>query len=275
MSFKDLENGGQWGRSGCKMQEKQWHHEESSCEQHIKANIQKLRESARLAGEQLERSQRIRVSKRMWDSLNKALERSQALVLETEQLFRDWTVHLAGELRVRHKKKFAYDKLEKAFREEVANLDHARRLAIVADKKVVDVDGHGESEEHRSSLPSDALIGEDDVAILALERSEVMKQFQCQKFVTIEPPAGTLSMGKTMEGGGSTETTDRRRSQFERLCSGFALAMLIMYFALAHHLHPLSASLTKLASFRFDFTNGAPPRQQSLILEIHNLVRMH
>jgi len=269
MSFKDLENGGQWGRS------KQWHDEESSCEQNIKANIQKLRESARLAGEQFERSQGGRISKRMCDSLDKALERSQALVLATEQLFRDWTVHLAGELRVRHKKKLAYDKLEKAFREEVANLDHARRLRHAADKKVADVDGHEESEGHRLSLPSDALIGEDDVAILALERSEVMKQFQCQKFVTIEPPAGTLSIGKTMKGGGSIEKNGRRRSLFERLVCRFALAMLIMFFALAYHVHPSGASLTKLASFRLDLTNGAPPRQQSLILEIHNLVRMH
>lgn len=275
MSFKDLESGCQWGRSGCKLQEKQWHHEESSCERNIKANIQKLRESARLAGEQFERSHRVRISKRMCDSLETALERSQALVFETEQLFRDWTVHLAGELRVRHKKKLAYDKLEKAFREEVANLDAARRLAVMADKKVADVDGHEESEGHHESLPSDALIGEDDVAILALARSEVMKSSQCQKYVAVEPPAGRLSIGKTAEGRGSTETTERRRSQFERLYCRFALAMLIMLFALVYHLHPSSASLTKLASFRFDFTNGARPRQQSLILEIHNLVRMH
>eukprot|EP00913_Durusdinium_trenchii_P005431 g5063.t1 len=61
------------------------------------------------------------LSKRNTESLEGFLERSQQLSQETERLFRDWTVHLAGEPGERHRKKFSYEKLQRAFEQEVSH----------------------------------------------------------------------------------------------------------------------------------------------------------
>merc|ERR1711908_27935 len=43
--------------------------------------------------------------------------------------------------------------------------------------------------------------------------------------------------------------SDRRRSEFERICCALALAMVVMYLLLSHHLHPRNISLMPIAGF--------------------------
>lgn len=288
MSFQDLEYGSQKNSCASKMQPKQWHHEESSYEHRIKVNIQKMQESARLASEQLERAQRTRMSKRMNENLNQALERSQELARETEQDFRDWTIHLAGEPRVRHVRKFAYEKLEKAFKEEVASLKDARRRAVAIHKKAADAEllcsgpgspahesfhGHtpAPSEEERCLLAALenvrlSSIDENDSTILALKRAEIMKQIQGQHFVSIDAHVEKHSSNVKFVGREVKENNERRRSQFERLCCALTISMIVMYFMLMHHLHPRSISLMKLGGFNLEPASMAPSAHQPLIL---------
>lgn len=122
MSFGDLESG---------RQTKQWCGDDSLFEQDIKGNVQEMQESMRCAIEHLEHFRKARTSKRASDSLDKSLGKSQDLAEKTEQLFRDWTVHLAGEPAVRHKKKLSYEKLQKAFGEEADRLKAVGRQASV------------------------------------------------------------------------------------------------------------------------------------------------
>mmetsp|Transcript_11751 Transcript_11751/g.26218 ORF Transcript_11751/g.26218 Transcript_11751/m.26218 type:complete len:432 (+) Transcript_11751:53-1348(+) len=137
MSFRDLENGPRGGHAS-KQQPKQRREDDSPYERTIKANIQEMQDSVRMAGEQLERAQRSFLSRRMADTLEKFLGRSRDLSQETEQLFRDWTVHLAGEPTERHRKKFSYEKLQKAFYEEILHLKEVARKAVVTQQEVLD-----------------------------------------------------------------------------------------------------------------------------------------
>jgi len=138
MSFRDLENGHKVQRHS---QPKQRRDEDSSFERSIKANIQEMQDSIRMAGDQLERVQRGRLSRRVGENLDKSLERSRELSQETEQLFREWTVHLAGEPTERHRKKFSYEKLQRAFEEEVGHLKDVAKKAVAAQQGVLGVDG--------------------------------------------------------------------------------------------------------------------------------------
>jgi len=179
----------------------QWCTEGSSFEQQIRANIQDMQENVRLASEQLDRCRKSCLSKRIGDSFDKALDRSQDLAQETEQLFRDWTVHLAGEPTVRHKKKFSFEKLQKAFQDEVGRLKDTGRRAISVRQAALK-SGSGSSmeclavcgdqgssmsdEEHCLLAPSSsseaATIG-DDVALqsrMTMERAEGIKRIQSQ-----------------------------------------------------------------------------------------------
>lgn len=278
MSFQDLESGAQ--------RKYQRQYEDSSCEQHIKVNIQKIQESVRLVHEQLERTQRSPVSKRMCESLTKALERSQDVARETEQLFRAWTVHLAGEPRLRHMKKFAYEKLERSFKDEVANLKEANRRAIAAHKLAVDVEvpcplencSSTSDEEQRLLAGTEtshiSTIGQDDLAILLLQRAEGVKLNQGQQFLALrpnddKPEMPTRAISARMAGAElKQETADRRRSQFESICCGFAFVMVMVWFVLLHCFHIHCASLRGLAGIAPETaTVAAASAQHSLILD--------
>lgn len=203
MSFsRDLETGGHAGGLTLKARPKQWCVEGSSFEQQIKANIQEMQENVRYAGEQLDRSRKCCLSKRIGDNVDKSLERSQELAQETEQLFREWTVHLAGEPSVRHKKKFSYEKLQKAFQDEVGRLKDAGRRAIAVRQEAFNAEGRHTSassieclamcgdqgssmsdEEHCLLAPSEVAVIGEDVAIqnrMAIERQEGIKRIQSQ-----------------------------------------------------------------------------------------------
>lgn len=277
MSFQDLESGAQ--------RKYQRQYEDSSCEQHIKVNIQKIQESVRLVHEQLERTQRSStcVSKRMCESLTKALERSQDVARETEQLFRAWTVHLAGEPRLRHMKKFAYEKLERSFKDEVANLKEANRRAVAAHKLAVDVEV--QCPQENCAPPSDeeqrllagtetATIGQDDLAILLLQRAEGVKLNQGQQFLALranddQAELPTRAMSARLAGTElKQETADRRRSQFESICCGFAFVMVMVWFVLLHCFHIHCASLRGLAGIAPESaTVAAASAQHSLVLD--------
>jgi len=284
MSFQDLEFGAQRTSCTAKAQLRQWDREDSSCEQQIKVNIQKMQESVRLANEHLERTQRMRVSKRTIDTLNKALDRSQDLVKETEQLFRDWIVHLAGEPRVRHIKKFVYEKLERSFKEEVSNLKAASRCATAAHKAAVNIEARGSME--KSYFPSEeehcllagsegrrlSTLGEDDVTILALQRAEGQQVMSLKSIPAevLSRPLGAISYRKEPKAN-----AERRRSPFERLCCGFGLAMIMIYFmAVLHHLHPHCVSLLRLAGVTPESVSAGASVHQSLILDRLHLVRL-
>lgn len=186
------------------MAPKQWCADDSSFDRQIKANIQEMQEAIRLANEHLQRVQGNRMSKRLSDSINQSLERSQELAQKTEQLFRDWTVHLAGEPTVRHKKKFLYEKLQKAFREEVQHLKDVARRAVATRQDTLKVEARQHSAsamecgsvcEDQSSAMSDEEVGllltseKDDVScfdeclnqnFIAREREESIKRIQNQ-----------------------------------------------------------------------------------------------
>jgi len=131
MSFQDI-GGPKGGGHASKSQPKQRRvDEDSTFEKEIRSHIQQMQESVRNTSEQLERMQRGFSSKRVKDSMSKSLAQSRDLAQVTEHLFRDWTVHLAGEPTKRHRSKFSLEKLQKAFEEEVSQLkDLARRVSI-------------------------------------------------------------------------------------------------------------------------------------------------
>lgn len=203
MSFQDLHSSGQRHGHASKTQPKQRRDEESANERHIKANIQEMQESVRLASDQIERSHRTGLSKRMGESLDNALKRSHELVKETEQLFRDWEVQLAGEPAERHRKKFSLEKLQKVFREEISHLKEAGKKAIAAhqesqrDDRCLNLpasvechsmcDDQGNSDEEKGLLddsyqPPMTVIGQDLMMEnrLATEREEGIRRIQGQ-----------------------------------------------------------------------------------------------
>jgi len=288
MSFQDLESGGQRGSCASRTA-KQWQPEESSCEKSIKANIQKMQEISRLANEQLERAQRSRISKHMAETINSTLEQRQDLVRETEQLFRDWTVHLAGEPRVRHMKKFACEKLEKAFKEELASLKDAGRRLVLLRKKAREAELSQEhqvfenqsfvTEERRPLVASarlehaptseddiDALSPANAIGLKAMPKSAVLAS-GARRQPTIVRRTSSQKLG-SLE---AKEVAERRRTQFERLCCFFAVSMILMYVAFAHHLHPRAATFINFAR---STNEGHAPSLRPLILDQLNLVRM-
>eukprot|EP00931_Biecheleriopsis_adriatica_P050032 TRINITY_DN28956_c0_g1_i1.p1 TRINITY_DN28956_c0_g1~~TRINITY_DN28956_c0_g1_i1.p1 ORF type:complete len:382 (+),score=87.81 TRINITY_DN28956_c0_g1_i1:58-1146(+) len=164
MSFRDL--GGAKSSGLAQRQPRRDKDEETSFERSIKANIQEIQDSVRRANEQLEQAQRSFLSKRIGESLDRFLERSQQLSQETERLFRDWTVHLAGEPAERHRKKFSYEKLQKAFEEEVTHLKDAARRTVAAQQEAVHMDRGSTSIECRPICEEQSafsVCGESDV----------------------------------------------------------------------------------------------------------------
>lgn len=88
----------------------------------IKTNIQEMQDEIRTANETLERAERCGLSRRMRDGVDRFVDRGRDLSQRTELHFREWTVHLAGEPMERHRKKPSYEKLQRAFEEEVMHL---------------------------------------------------------------------------------------------------------------------------------------------------------
>jgi len=190
-------------------QPKQRRSEESTFERNIKSNIQSMQDSIRKVSEKLEQAQRSFFSKRVEDSLERCLEQSHKLARETEQLFREWQVHLADEPAERHRKKFSIEKLQKAFDEEAAHLKEVAQRAKQTQQEAIAAgncglsssggvecysmcDEQDEDDDCERGLLDDStqtrdqtcmLAQEQDAAIrnqIAVEREEGIKRIQCQ-----------------------------------------------------------------------------------------------
>jgi len=272
MSFRDLDSTGpKSGGHASKQQPKQRRDEESSFERGIKANIQEMQDSVRRASEKLEHSQRSLLSRRAGESLDKFLEQSRALSQETERLFRDWTVHMAGEPAERHRKKFSYERLQRAFEEGVAHLkDVARRAAAAQERAAVsgrssaydaqgaDVDDveHGlldDSDSTRAALGYPTY--KEDVAArtrVAQEREEGIRRIhsqvsevnqiirdlasmvmdQGQQIESIESQAETSSTSAQQAVQDLKKAVDRQRGAREKLWCTLAAVTVIFCFVI-------------------------------------------
>jgi hypothetical protein len=95
-------------------------------------------------------------------------------VRSTEQLFRDWTVHLAGEPFERQRKKLSYEKLRATFDEEVQHVrDVVRRQeALAADSRTV----HSRIKEEPRSVQTNNLDDFDCHGLLDDSPSEQQRQ---------------------------------------------------------------------------------------------------
>lgn len=133
---------------------------ETSYEAQIRDNIQRIQQNIRSLNEQLDRVSRTAsslVSLRSVQSLQELLRQTHATVQDTENAFRNWTVHLSSEPFERQRKKFSVEKLTRHLDSEVGAL---RQVA----KRVGQVEGEfklrqqREAERHKllSPVPPDA-----------------------------------------------------------------------------------------------------------------------
>lgn len=136
MSFQNLQHGSQCSSRSSTLS-KEGCLDDFSFDRQIKSNIQEMQEAVRLANEHLHKLQGNRMPKRLGDSIGESIESSQDIAQKTEALFREWTVHLAGEPTARQKKKLLYEKLQKAFREEVQHLKETSRRAMIAKQETL------------------------------------------------------------------------------------------------------------------------------------------
>lgn len=202
MSFRDLDSGAKISGRATKRQPTQRRAEESSFERDIRTNITEMQDAIRSASEQLDRVQRSCLTRRVRESLDKQLDQSRKLAQVTEQLFRDWTVHLAGEPLERQRKKHSYDKLQKGFEEEAAHLQEVANRVLQAQQEAaagagappvpeelpaMDIlagfDGDGSSDAEDLRLLYDEQAQVEDAAIqnrIAREREEGIRKVQGQ-----------------------------------------------------------------------------------------------
>lgn len=139
MSFQqDIEGGPRHGRGGfhsSKQQPKQRRDEDSPWERDIKANIREMQENIRKATDELDSLKRRTMSGGAHVGFQNTMDRSNDLATKTEELFKDWHVHLAGEPLERQRKKFSLDKLQKAFEDELAHLKELGRRVITVQQE--------------------------------------------------------------------------------------------------------------------------------------------
>ena len=273
MSFKDL---GSKGLSSRRPSER-GPEGETSFEQSIKANIQEMQDLLHRANEQLEQSQRSYRSKRSTESLDAFQERGQELSQETERLFRDWTVHLAGEPGERHRKKFSYEKLQRAFEQEVIRFKDVARKIVATRKEAVNnrqrAKGMAEflpvCDEQSESLlcpQTDVEHGlHDEVQCqdavirsrIAQEREEGIRRIQGQvhevnqifrdlasivqeqgnDIESIEHSADSASRESKQAASELRKAADRQRGSRERLCCMLTAAIVLLFLIVLPHMH--------------------------------------
>eukprot|EP00920_Eleutheroschizon_duboscqi_P035463 GHVT01085710.1.p1 GENE.GHVT01085710.1~~GHVT01085710.1.p1 ORF type:complete len:266 (+),score=51.83 GHVT01085710.1:631-1428(+) len=91
----------------------------SGYERTVRENIQNIRKNLQGVEDNLRSLHRNLVSRRIVESLHEKLKAAFGIVVETENLFREWTVHLAGEPQEKARKKFLFEKLSANFKAEV------------------------------------------------------------------------------------------------------------------------------------------------------------
>mmetsp|Transcript_51592 Transcript_51592/g.95480 ORF Transcript_51592/g.95480 Transcript_51592/m.95480 type:complete len:378 (+) Transcript_51592:79-1212(+) len=156
MSFLDRGSAGKGGAlpSGTAQLKKA---ENKGFEWTLRAKIQEMQESNRVVSDYLDKAHRGHLSKRMSEGLDQALDRSRDVAHQMEQIFQDWTLQMAGEPSERHRKKLSYEKLQKAFEEELHRLKEDSRRAAAAKQEAADKEskmrssgGGSSSAEHYS-----------------------------------------------------------------------------------------------------------------------------
>ncbi|CAK9006952.1 unnamed protein product [Durusdinium trenchii] len=249
---------------------------ETSFEQSIKANIQEIQDLLHRANEQLEQSQRSYLSKRNTESLEGFLERSQQLSQETERLFRDWTVHLAGEPGERHRKKFSYEKLQRAFEQEVSHVKDVARKTVAAKEAQAVSSRQLRPKEFRPVCDEQSeslLCPETDVehglheevqcqdavirSRIAQEREEGIRRIQSQvhevnqifrdlasivheqgnDIESIEHTADTAARETKQAASELRKAADRQRGSRERLCCMLTAAVVLLFLIVLPHMH--------------------------------------
>jgi len=270
MSFKDL---GSKGLSSRRPQNERGTEGETSFEQSIKANIQEIQDLLHRANEQLEQSQRNYLSKRSTESLEGFLERGQELSQETERLFRDWTVHLAGEPGERHRKKFSYEKLQRAFEQEVGRVKDVARKTVADQKEAANSRQRPKEfrpvcDEQSESLlcpQTDVEHGHDEAQCqdavirsrIAQEREEGIRRIQSQvhevnqifrdlasivheqgnDIESIEHSADSASRETKQAASELRKAADRQRGSRERLCCMLTAAVVLLFLIVLPHMH--------------------------------------
>jgi len=274
MSFKDLGSKGLSSRRPCPERGPEG---ETSFEQSIKANIQEMQDLLHRANEQLEQSQRSYRSKRSTESLDAFQDRGQELSQETERLFRDWTVHLAGEPGERHRKKFSYEKLQRAFEQEVIRFKDVARKIVATRKEAVNNRQRAKGmteflpvcDEQSESLlcpQTDVEQGlHDEVQCqdavirsrIAQEREEGIRRIQGQvhevnqifrdlasivheqgnDIESIEHSADSASRESKQAASELRKAADRQRGSRERLCCMLTAATVLLFLIVLPHMH--------------------------------------
>lgn len=266
MSFRDLDGR---GGHGSKLQPKQ-RRDDGPFEKSIKSRIQELQDSIRAASGYLERAGRSPLSVKAEEGLDKALGRSRELVQDVEDSFRDWTVHLSGEPAERHRKRFATEKLQKAFEEEVAHLKEIGRRALLTKQETLAArsreelrpldEGSDSANEEHELLEGLACEQMDDMSIqnrIARERSEGIQRIrsqvsevnqifrdlasvvteQGQHLDTIEDTAQRATEDTSKAVKELKKTSERQRGSRERTWIIIMAALLLCAFSLWPHLH--------------------------------------
>ncbi len=275
MSFKDLGSKGVSGAS--RRPERGCEGEVTSFEQSIKVNIQEMQDLLHRANEHLEQSQRSYRSKRSTESLDGFQERGQELSRETTSLFRDWTVHLAGEPGERHRKKFSYEKLQRAFEQEVIRFKDVARKIVATQKEAVNNRQRSKGmaeflpvcDEQSESLlcpQTDVEHGvHDEVQCqdavirsrIAQEREEGIRRIQGQvhevnqifrdlasivheqgnDIESIEHSADSASRESKQAASELRKAADRQRGSRERLCCMLTAATVLLFLIVLPHMH--------------------------------------
>jgi t-SNARE complex subunit (syntaxin) len=143
--------------------------DDGSFEKRIKASIEKMQGCRRRALSSMDRGSRGLMSRRIEETLDQSIAEHSTLAKEMEQAFRDWTIHLAGEPSERHRKKFSYEKLQRAYDEECREMRAvAKRVqdllsAAVPPGTAVECQSMCENEERASLLESSGDMSDADI----------------------------------------------------------------------------------------------------------------
>mmetsp|Transcript_12946 Transcript_12946/g.24456 ORF Transcript_12946/g.24456 Transcript_12946/m.24456 type:complete len:294 (-) Transcript_12946:85-966(-) len=269
MSFREL--GSKGGLAARHRRE-----EETGFEQNIKANIQEMQDLVHRANKELEQAERNYLSKRGGEHLDRFMERSHQLSQETERLFRDWTVHLAGEPGERHRKKFSFEKLQRAFEDEVAHVKDVARRTLTAQKEAVASAKSRGPQEIRAVCEEQTerlLCQESDVehglleetncqdtvirSRIAQEREEGIRRIQSQvhevnqifrdlasivheqgtDIESIEHSADSAARETKQAASELRKAADRQRGSRERLCCMLTAAIVLLFLIVLPHMH--------------------------------------
>lgn len=271
MSFQDVGSRGAGGHAS-KSQPKQGNRggDDDAYEKDLRALIQKMQDASRHCVEQLERAERGVASTRVRKSIDEALQQCRDRAQEAETLFRDWTVSLAGEPAKKHRKRFSYEKLQKAFEDEVMQLKDLARRSVAAQPEFSDPARDPEAQFPPAHGPG-SRSAEDDWASqqqihledtgamnrMAQERDEGIRRIntsvrevnqmmqdmaslvadQGDVLTSIEGQAELASHSTKDAVGQLKKAADRSRGSREQMLCLLVAATVVFFFIILPHLH--------------------------------------